>query len=58
MPTSPKTLPVWRSIPQAAQQIINYILSAVNRIFAPRDDNYPDIGVQPFSGDIANRKDS
>ena len=29
-----------------------YISEAVMRIFAPNDDAYPLIGVQPFTGDI------
>ena len=40
----------------AAMQVITYISGAVSRIFAPRDDNYPPTGVQPFDGDIANDK--
>lgn len=31
--------------------ITRYISEAVVRIFAPSDDAYPVIGVQPFSGD-------
>lgn len=31
--------------------VIQYISEAVMRIFAPTDDSYPVIGVQPFTGD-------
>ena len=31
--------------------VIQYISEAVMRIFAPNDDSYPAIGVQPFTGD-------
>lgn len=33
-----------------------YISEAVMRIFAPNDDAYPNSGVQPFTGEIYNRK--
>ncbi|MHC5760464.1 MULTISPECIES: hypothetical protein [unclassified Nostoc] len=50
-------LRILKSIINGAMQVISYILGAVSRIFAPRDDNYPATGVQPFEGDIANNKD-
>ncbi len=31
--------------------ITRYISEAVVRIFGPNDDAYPNIGVQPFSGE-------
>lgn len=31
--------------------ITSYISEAVARIFAPNDDAYPTIGVQPFAGE-------
>lgn len=31
--------------------ITQYISEAVVRIFSPSDDAYPNIGVQPFSGE-------
>jgi hypothetical protein len=34
--------------------ITQYISEAVVRIFAPNDDAYPIIGVQPFTGDPFN----
>ncbi|MBD2614065.1 hypothetical protein H6G94_22790 [Nostoc punctiforme FACHB-252] len=44
------------SIQEFFGKIINYILTAVSRIFAPKDDDYPASGVQPFEGDIADDK--
>ncbi|MBC1235645.1 hypothetical protein [Nostoc sp. 2RC] len=44
------------SIQEFFGKIINYILTAVSRIFAPKDDDYPASGVQPFEGDIADEK--
>ena len=32
--------------------ITQYIFEAVIRIFAPSDDAYPIVGVQPFTGDV------
>ena len=31
--------------------ITQYLSEAVTRIFGPRDDAYPAVGVQPFAGD-------
>jgi hypothetical protein len=33
------------------KESFQYIGEAVVRIFSPRDDQYPHIGVQPFAGD-------
>jgi hypothetical protein len=39
------------SIFKTLQETFQYIWEGAVRIFAPRDDEYPEIGVQPFSGD-------
>lgn len=31
--------------------LVQYLAEPVGRIFAPDDNNYPAIGVQPFDGD-------
>ncbi|NEO32666.1 MAG: isochorismate synthase [Symploca sp. SIO3C6] len=33
------------------QQLLQYIGDGVRRIFGPRDDEYPETGVQPFEGE-------
>ncbi|MHC5745936.1 MAG: hypothetical protein ACYTXT_29400 [Nostoc sp.] len=40
----------------AVQRVIQYVVQAVTRIFAPTDDQYPATGVQPFTGDSADKK--
>ncbi|MEO0828519.1 MAG: hypothetical protein AAFV72_12890 [Cyanobacteria bacterium J06635_1] len=40
------------SIGQTLQNISDWVLGAVRRIFSPSDDEYPKTGVQPFEGDI------
>ncbi|MBU7582187.1 MAG: hypothetical protein KAF91_04635 [Nostoc sp. TH1S01] len=45
-----------QSITDGTAQVVTYISSAASRIFSPRDDNYPETGVQPFDGDIADDK--
>lgn len=45
-----------QSIINSFQQLINYISEAVNKIFSPRDDDYPETGVQPFEGDPSDKK--
>ncbi|AUT01952.1 MULTISPECIES: nicotinate phosphoribosyltransferase [Nostocales] len=39
------------AIPRIIASITQYISEAVMRIFAPNDDAYPNIGVQPFTGE-------
>lgn len=36
--------------------IFQYISEAVVRIFSPNDDAYPNSGVQPFTGEIYQRR--
>jgi hypothetical protein len=38
------------------QRVIQYILGAVSRIFSPTDDQYPATGVQPFEGEVSDKK--
>jgi hypothetical protein len=40
----------------ALQRVIQYIAQAVTRIFSPTDDQYPKTGVQPFTGNPADKK--
>jgi len=39
------------NISKSVSIMIQYISEAVARIFAPNDDMYPVIGVQPFEGE-------
>lgn len=39
------------SIFKGLQEALQYIAEGVVRIFRPSDDEYPNIGVQPFAGD-------
>lgn len=40
------------------QQTLQYIWEGVARIFAPNDDKYPEIGVQPFWSDFYEESES
>lgn len=44
------------SIPKVVDGLMNYFSGAVSRIFGLSDDAYPDAGVQPFSGDVYDKK--
>ena len=33
------------------QQLVQYLVKGVARIFTPPDDDYPAVGVQPFEGE-------
>jgi hypothetical protein len=37
---------------QAIKNIIQYLTEGFARIFSPTDDQYPEIGVQPFEGEV------
>ncbi len=43
---------IWQKIIEVPQQVFRYIYGGFVRIFTPRDDNYPETGVQPFEGEI------
>jgi len=45
---------IWKRV----QVSLQYVSEAVNRIFSPRDDDYPATGVQPFKGDRYNKKEN
>jgi hypothetical protein len=38
-------------IQQTVQNTTQYLVEAATRLFSPSDDQYPNIGVQPFDGD-------
>ncbi len=40
-----------KSIIEIIQQVISFVLGGFQKIFAPSEDNYPAVGVQPFEGD-------
>jgi len=41
---------------KVVDELMNYFSGAVSRIFGLSDDAYPDTGMQPFSGDIYDKK--
>jgi hypothetical protein len=56
MADNTNTTTFFQSIKEAPQKITNFIFGAFARIFAPRDDNYPETGTQPFEGEPADKK--
>jgi hypothetical protein len=54
--TNTKLNNIFQAIQEAPRKVITYILEAVARIFSPRDDDYPETGVQPYEGDPADKK--
>ncbi len=43
---------------KALKEMMQYLTEAFARIFSPSDDQYPNIGVQPFYGEIYNPSSS
>lgn len=39
------------NVSKSFSDFLQYVSEAVARIFAPNDDKYPMVGVQPFDGD-------
>ncbi|BDA74578.1 menaquinone-specific isochorismate synthase [Calothrix sp. PCC 7716] len=56
MPTNTNRTTILETIKQVPQKIVSYISGAVVRIFSPRDDNYPETGVQPFEGEPSHKR--
>ncbi|NJL11476.1 MAG: hypothetical protein HC908_18745 [Calothrix sp. SM1_7_51] len=48
MSNSNDTKNLFQVIKEAPGKMLNYISGGVSRIFSPRDDDYPDTGVQPL----------
>jgi hypothetical protein len=44
------------NISKIITNVSEYISAAVARIFGPNDDQYPEIGVQPFEGEPYTEK--
>jgi hypothetical protein len=40
---------------QVIRESIQYLVEASTRLFSPTDDQYPNVGVQPFDGDAYSR---
>ncbi|HAZ47299.1 MAG TPA: hypothetical protein DDW76_32810 [Cyanobacteria bacterium UBA11369] len=38
------------------KNLIHFVSGAIARIFAPIDDEYPNTGVQPFEGELPDKK--
>jgi hypothetical protein len=43
-------------MPKPVNNVMQFFSGAISRIFGLNDDNYPDTGVQPFSGDTYDDK--
>lgn len=56
MSINPKLQQFVKSILEIPQQVINFVLGGVKKIFSPSEDKYPAVGVQPFEGDTAKEK--
>lgn len=54
--TTTKGQNFWKSMPEVMRRSVEFILAAFKRIFAPRDDDYPAIGMQPFEGEPNEEK--
>lgn len=44
------------SIPKVFDDVVVYVSGAVSRIFGLNDDAYPNTGIQPFTGEVYNKK--
>ena len=44
------------NIVQSVQNALSYLTEAAFRLFRPADDEYPNTGVQPYSGDPQSKR--
>lgn len=44
------------SINSALKKTLGYVTEAALEVFSPNHDNYPSVGLQPFSGDSWRRR--
>lgn len=40
---------------QVVKDSIQFLVDSTTRLFRPSDDQYPNIGVQPFDGDVYSK---
>lgn len=45
-----------QSLLTGIKDIIKFVSGAIARIFGPTDDEYPPTGVQPFEGELPEKK--
>lgn len=41
---------------RTVNELMDYFLDAVSRVFSLSDDAYPNTGIQPFSGSVYDKK--
>lgn len=46
------------NITKMVQDLVHYLAEGFARIFGPNDDQYPEIGIQPFEGDPYQAKEA
>ncbi|PZD70944.1 hypothetical protein C1752_08719 [Acaryochloris thomasi RCC1774] len=44
-----------QSVGEAARRLLQFVAQPALRIFGPTDDDYPEVGVQPYEGDPADQ---
>ncbi|MGB7413549.1 MAG: hypothetical protein WA902_05010 [Thermosynechococcaceae cyanobacterium] len=44
-----------QSIGEAARRLLQFVTQPALRIFGPNEDDYPEVGVQPYEGDVADK---
>ena len=45
-----------QSLLTGIKDLIKFVSGAIARIFGPTDDEYPNTGVQPFEGELPDKK--
>ena len=45
---------IFSNISESISSAVDSFFKSVARIFGPRDDDYPEVGVQPFGGESYN----
>ncbi|WP_181314318.1 hypothetical protein [Phormidesmis priestleyi] len=46
------------NLPKVIKDVIGYVSGALTRIFGLNDDSYPETGVQPYEGELSDKKQS
>lgn len=40
---------------KSMQDTVQYLIEAALRLFSPSDDQYPNVGVHPYEGDVPSK---
>lgn len=57
MSSNNKWKSIFKNVLEVPEKLVRYIITSTTRIFSPNDDDYPNTGIQPFTGEPNEKKE-